>query len=145
MRGVGRILGGLLVLVSCDAADDPATTTPSEPATSPVESVESSADDAFECGEEALTGGDDDFLFTAAHRVVDGALGELCFGEEEPTLLAAWDDLATITPAVQLGDLVVFAGYEPNDDSVSDVSHPRRQEETRTTDLPLPRRRSRRR
>ena len=40
--------------------------------------------ESSDCNEEAWTGGDAEFVFTSAYRVVDGALGELCFGEPEP-------------------------------------------------------------
>ena len=72
--------------------------------------VESDVD----CSEEALTGGDDEFVFTSAYLIVDGELGELCFGTDDDVILDAWDSLATITPRGQLGDLVLFGGFEPD-------------------------------
>jgi hypothetical protein len=75
----------------------------------------------IDCSEEALTGGDVGFRFTSAHVVDGGELGELCFGVEDPVILDAWDALATITPAGQLGDLVLFAGFEPDGDAEADT------------------------
>lgn len=68
----------------------------------------------IECSQEALQGGDEEFVFTSAYVVVDGELGELCFGDDDETILDAWDALATFTPDGQLGDLVLFGGFEPD-------------------------------
>jgi hypothetical protein len=67
-----------------------------------------------DCSLEALQGGEDEFVFTSAYVVVDGALGGLCFGNDDDTILDAWDALATISPDRQLGDLVLFGGFEPD-------------------------------
>ena len=67
-----------------------------------------------DCSQEALQGGDEEFVFTSAYVVVDGELGELCFGTDDDTILDAWDALTTITPDGQLGDLVLFGGFEPD-------------------------------
>lgn len=92
---------GLTLLVGCDAAGDP--------------SIDAGVvTDSIDCSEDALTGGDEAFVFTSAYRVVDGELGDVCFGEPDPLVVGAWDDLVTITPPDQLGDLVLFAGFEPN-------------------------------
>ncbi len=64
-----------------------------------------------DCSEEALNGGDEDFVFTSAYEVIDGELGELCFGADDDTILDAWEALATITPQGQLDDLVLFGGF----------------------------------
>ena len=77
-------------------------------------SDELAAGDEVDCSLEALNGGDDEFAFTSAYRVVDGVLGDLCFGVDDDTVLDAWDSLATITPDGQLGDLVLFGGFEPD-------------------------------
>jgi len=77
--------------------------------------------DDVDCSEESLSGGDDGFAFTSAHRVVDGLLGELCFGEQDALLVEAWDALATITPPDQLTDLALFAGFEPDGDAEADT------------------------
>jgi hypothetical protein len=63
-----------------------------------------------DCSAEGL-GDDDEVAFEVAHLVVDGQLGEVCFGDEDDRLLLAWDDLVTITPPEQLNDLAVFAGF----------------------------------
>lgn len=80
-----------------------------------------SAEFDIDCSEVALTGGDDGFEFTSAHVVVDGELGEVCFGVEDPVILDAWSSLAAIAPAAQLGDLVLFAGFEPDGDAEADT------------------------
>jgi hypothetical protein len=77
--------------------------------------------DDVDCSEEALTGGDDEFVFTSAYVVVDGELGELCFGADDDTILDAWDSLATITPPGQLADLVLFGGFEPDGDGAAET------------------------
>jgi hypothetical protein len=78
-------------------------------------------DDEVDCSEDALTGGDEGFRFTSAHVVVDGELGAVCFGEEDQVIVDAWDSLAAITPPAQLGDLVLFAGFEPDGDAEADT------------------------
>jgi hypothetical protein len=87
-----------LVCVACDTAIDDADTA------------------AVECSQEALQGGDEEFVFSSAYVVVDGELGALCFGTEDDTIVAAWEALAAITPEGQLGDLVLFGGFEPDGD-----------------------------
>lgn len=68
-----------------------------------------------DCSEEGL--GEDDLIdFTTAHYVVDGDLGAVCLGEEDPTLLEAWELLSTIAPGGQLGDLGLFGGYASGDE-----------------------------
>jgi hypothetical protein len=75
--------------------------------------------DDVDCSEEGLTGGEDTLIFLNAHYVVDGNLGSLCFGDEDPTLIQAWQILSAITPGGQLNDLALFAGFieDENDDS----------------------------
>ena len=68
----------------------------------------------IDCSQEALDGGDEEFVFSSAYVVDDGQLGDLCFGDDDDTILDAWDALATITPDGQLGDLVLFGGFEPD-------------------------------
>lgn len=77
--------------------------------------------DRIDCSEEALTGGDDGFAFTSAHVVIDGELGDICFGSEDPVIIDAWESLATIAPPGQLGDLVLFAGFTPDGDAEADT------------------------
>lgn len=67
-----------------------------------------------DCSQEALSGDDPQFVFTSAHRVVDGELGALCFGAEDPTITSAWNQLAAIAPREQLSDLALFGGFEPD-------------------------------
>ena len=78
-------------------------------------------DDEVDCSEQALTGGDEGFVFTSAYVVADGELGELCFGADDPVIVDAWESLATIAPRVQLADLLLFAGFEPDGDDEADT------------------------
>ena len=66
--------------------------------------------DDVDCDAEAL-GEDDATQFFDAYYVVDGTLGAVCYGEEDPTMAKAWTSLATITPPDQLNDLALFAGF----------------------------------
>jgi hypothetical protein len=75
----------------------------------------------IDCSRSALTGGDESFEFSTAYLVVDGDLGEVCFGDDDPALVDAWTDLVTITPPGQLGDLVLFAGYSPDGQPAEDT------------------------
>ena len=68
-----------------------------------------------DCDPETL-GEDDIITYVVAHEVVDGELGGVCLGEEDDTLLAAWNDLAAIAPASQRSDLTVFAGVVSDED-----------------------------
>lgn len=52
--------------------------------------------------------------FVTVHRVENGALGEICFGDEEVRVSEAWEILQAIAPAGQLFDLGLFAGFEPD-------------------------------
>ena len=83
--------------------------------------ADASAFSDVDCSQEALNGGDDEYLFTSAYVVNDGQLGELCFGDDNATILDAWDSLAAITPAGQLGDLTLFGGFEPDGDEAADT------------------------
>jgi hypothetical protein len=68
----------------------------------------------IDCSQEALQGGDEEFVFTSAYVVVNGELGGRCFGIDDDAILEAWNALATITPEGQLGDVVLFGGFEPD-------------------------------
>jgi hypothetical protein len=71
--------------------------------------------DAGDCSAEGL--GEDELTeFTTAHVVVDGELAAPCLGDEDPTLLDAWDLLAAITPPGQLADLGLFAAFRSGED-----------------------------
>lgn len=66
--------------------------------------------DDVDCSEEGL-GEEEEADFTTARYVVDGILGAVCLGEDDPTLVEAWEILADITPGGQLADLALFAGF----------------------------------
>lgn len=70
--------------------------------------------DDVDCTPEALAIADSDYLdaFVAAHVVVDGVLGQVCHGEEDPRLLEAWEMLHAFVPAEEFDTLVLFAGFE---------------------------------
>ncbi len=74
-----------------------------------------------DCSEEALTGGDDEFVFTSAYDVIGGELADVCFGTDDPAIVAAWNDLATIAPPGQLTDLALFGGFEPDGDEAAET------------------------
>lgn len=65
---------------------------------------------------EELLDVDDEFYWVSAYEVVDGELGPLCYGEEDGTLLDAWDALAALSPRGQLTDLGLFAGFDSPDE-----------------------------
>ncbi len=67
-----------------------------------------------DCSQEALSGDDPQYVFTSAHRVIDGELDALCLGTDDPTITAAWKQLAAIAPREQLSDLALFGGFEPD-------------------------------
>ena len=101
-----------LLAVACAGSDDSAGAPLSDD-----ETVTSEIDVAgldVDCSQEALTGGDDEFVFTSAYVIDDGRLGELCFGRDDDVVLNAWDALEAITPTGQLGDVTLFGGFEPN-------------------------------
>ena len=85
---------------------EPADTEPGDDADESAASVD--------CSEDALNGGDEEYVFTSAYVVEGGELGPPCFGDDDPIILDAWDSLAAITPAAQLTDLVLFGGFEPD-------------------------------
>ncbi len=68
----------------------------------------------IDCSLEALDGGEEEFAFTSAYVIDDGELGERCYGADDDTIVDAWAALVTITPPGQLGDLVLFGGFEPD-------------------------------
>lgn len=67
--------------------------------------------DVVDCSAEGL-GEDKTSTFTTAHYVVGGALGAVCFGDDDPTLIQAWEVLSVITPSLQLADLGLFGAFE---------------------------------
>ena len=66
--------------------------------------------DDVDCSVDGL-GSSDETRFVTAHVVVDGMLGAVCLGDEDPTLISAWNDLAVIVPTLQLADLGLFGGF----------------------------------
>lgn len=113
------MLAALCLLVgACAASDGESTDSASNRSSTGM--AETMAE-RIDCSEEALNGGDDEFVFTSAYRVDDGLLGVLCFGVDDPTILDAWDSLATIAPTAQLTDLVLFGGFEPDGPDADDT------------------------
>lgn len=78
------------------------------------------------CSEEVLEDdGTDEFddQFVTAHWVVDGVLGWVCFGEEDPTLLTIWELLTTISPPEAFAPLAILAGFDaPDSDTAAFVT-----------------------
>lgn len=103
---VAVAVASVLWLGGCSAEDESLAAAPAAP----------EAPDGLDCSAEGL-GEDDEVTFLVAHPVVDGELGQVCFGEEDQDLLAAWEDLSTITPPGQLSDLALFAGFAAADPS----------------------------
>lgn len=70
--------------------------------------------DDVDCSPEAVGGDGTDF--STVHVVVDGVLGATCLGQEDATLYAAWETLATIAPTGARSDLALFGGFSGGDD-----------------------------
>jgi hypothetical protein len=120
-------LGASVLLAGCGGAGSEATDEATSEATDET-TGETGGDIAVEtdgavdeCSPVALNDGDEEFVFTSAFRVVDGTLAQRCSGVDDPTIVAAWQSLATIAPAAQLGDLTLFAGFEPAGDNAADT------------------------
>lgn len=124
------LIGLVAVLLTACGSDASSTVDPNDApdpteAPDPVDSTAAAAPsdrdpqatrDDIDCDADTL-GEDAATQFTVAHYVVDGRLGAVCYGEEDPTVLAAWEQLATISPPGQLGDLTLFAGFEGDENS----------------------------
>jgi hypothetical protein len=108
----------LLAGSACDANDDESTDTVES--SEAIDRADATAPDV-DCSEAELNDGDEEFVFTSAYRVDDGDLGALCFGDDDPTVVAAWESLATIAPTAQLSDLVLFGGFEPDGPPADDT------------------------
>lgn len=124
--GAGVLIGAI-VAASCSALE-PADGGPPDDVGIATDSLDDDSGGSefadihdVDCVEEAPSGGDDGIVFTSAHRVIGGELDEACFGEQDPVLVGAWDDLAAITPPGQLTDLTLFAGFEPDGDAETDT------------------------
>lgn len=70
--------------------------------------------DDIDCSAEALST-DELYTFTSAHLVVDGQLGDVCFGELDQRLVDSWNALSIIAPQGQLADLGLFGGFASNE------------------------------
>jgi hypothetical protein len=113
------VLAASVTTTACGDAAETVDSSPSVPDGSDTggESATALAD----CSEEVLTGGDDEFEFTSAYDVIDGELSDVCFGSDDPVIVDAWNDLATITPPGQLTDLALFGGFEPDGDGAAET------------------------
>ena len=122
-------LASIVLLAGCTGSDDAASDETVEDGVGDMdrEAVDDPAiDEAVslpgdECSPEALNDGDEEFVFISAFRVVDGTLAGRCFGLDDPTIGSAWESLATIAPAEQLGDLALFAGFEADGDNAAET------------------------
>ncbi len=99
-----------------EAPDEPPSTTATTAGDVPPsgEYDPSLTRDDVDCSEAALAGDGGEFAnaFVSAHFVVDGTLGQVCFGEEDPLLLETWDLLSTITPSSDREPLALLAGFD---------------------------------
>ena len=68
-------------------------------------------------------GSSEETPFTVVRVVVDGSLGPVCLGADDPTLTEAWETLTTIVPPSELTDLAFFGGftYPESGDSEEDT------------------------
>jgi hypothetical protein len=71
--------------------------------------------DDVDCSPATLSG-DTPTDFTTAYYVVDGDLGAVCYGDEDPVLIESWETLASIVPGGQLRDLAVFTAFQSLED-----------------------------
>ncbi|MFW2383493.1 MAG: hypothetical protein ACN4GZ_17195 [Acidimicrobiales bacterium] len=86
------------------------TSAPEPTATIPASDVDFTLErDDVDCSSEELDGGGVEF--TTAHFVVDGILGAPCLGEQDQTVLDAWEALAIIAPPLARADLALFGGF----------------------------------
>jgi len=108
---LSSVVALLLLLAACSSsAATGEAPDRSEPTTTSVAADQALARDDVACDADGL-GSTDTTDFTSAHYVVDGRLGALCFGDDDPTLVAAWNELAAITPPDQLEDLALFGAF----------------------------------
>ena len=127
-HALALVLAASVTIAACgDDADTADSTTDDvdQPVVSEADVSDQPTDESTtalaDCSEEALTGGDDEFVFTSAYDVVDGELSDLCFGSDDPMIVAAWNDLAVISPPGQLTDLALFGGFEPDGDEAAET------------------------
>jgi hypothetical protein len=127
----GRRLLGLLIIAtlavaactteqSSEAGPAAQATPATELTTDPVESADPTTEPT--CSAEELSGGDEALTFTSAHGVTAGTLGPLCFGDLDNTLIGAWDELAVISPAEKLDDIVTFGGFDSSGDEADTLA-----------------------
>ncbi len=69
------------------------------------------------CDPEAV--GEDEGEVTAVYAVVDGVLGQLCYGVSDPVVESSWDALAVVANGDLLADVELFAGYEAATDTMA--------------------------
>ena len=93
------VLIGLLSACGSDSTTDVAT---------PVEAADGQG--VAGCSPDEV-GSSEETPFTIVRVVVDGSLGPICLGDDDPTLTEAWETLATIVPPSELADLAFFGGF----------------------------------
>ena len=120
-RPIAVVLVVSALMAACESGDGVVDIERAVSDESAVESAVASATGLANCSEEALTAGDEEFVFTSAYDVIDGDLADVCFGTADPAIVDAWNDLATITPPGQLTDLALFGGFEPNGDEAAET------------------------
>jgi hypothetical protein len=94
-----------------------------EPAEESAEdSVEDSLDDvAVARGQKCVPAvvGEEFGTVPSIYAIVDGELGEVCFGEPSAVLEEAWAGLAAVTPIEELEPLVLLAGFDGGGDTLA--------------------------
>lgn len=105
-RALALLLGLLLFTTACVIDEPPADVESSTAVTSDGTCLPD--DDAAEDQESTV--------FNTAYRVIDGELGEPCFGSTNETVEWAWNTLADLVPVGQRRDLTTFAGFTSSED-----------------------------
>ncbi len=70
--------------------------------------------DDVDCTRRGL-GEDGEIRYLTARLVVEGQLGAVCLGEDDPALQQLWDTLATMAPAPLREELAALALFEPTE------------------------------
>lgn len=99
------------------ASNSPITATTVPTALDPADTyaLDRTRDDV-DCTKYGL-GWEEESRFSVAHVVVDGRLGQLCYGEEDQALFDAWDILVAVMSSGELRELALFGGFSGPEDT----------------------------
>ncbi|MCP3934442.1 MAG: hypothetical protein GY708_03620 [Actinomycetia bacterium] len=115
-------VAALMLAAACEDSDEPGSgdgTWLETDEADETDEVDATTPGPIDADCEGVLGDEPEFEWLSARLVVDGELGDLCFGVDDQTLVDAWDALAAIAPRGQLADLGLFVGFQPaNDDGV---------------------------